>query len=292
MPAGTRIRGNNAFGITTDNPLTIGATTLNSGQLGTLPAVSGNHAVLTLDPLRQFGEPEIVVVTAHGAGATSATITRGAYSTSARAHPVGTTWVHAPINEDVISILTSGTRPADPYRGEMIFETDTNRYVGRSTSDAWQQVGLFFDPPACRVFHNANQSIADNTTTTLAFNSERFDTDNMHDTVMSNSRITFNTAGIYLVTLNVQLEVTNDITLFNSVIRLNGSTLIAGQLVGTNTQVNENMYQTVSTVYKFAATDFVEARVRHDNVTNTARNIFAVGNFSPEFSAIWIGRGN
>lgn len=135
MPAGARIRGNNAFGITTDNPLTIGATTLNSGQLGLLPAVSSAHAVLTLDPLRQFGNPEIVVVTAHGAGATSATIVRGQYGTSARAHPVGTTWVHAPINEDVISIVTSASRPTNPYPGEFIFETDTNKLVGHGGTD-------------------------------------------------------------------------------------------------------------------------------------------------------------
>ena len=130
MPAGPRIRGNNAYGLTTDNPLAIGATTLNSAQLALLPAVSSAHAVITLDPLRQFGNPEIVVVTAHAGGATAATIVRGQYGTSARAHPVNTTWVHAPINEDVITIATSGTRPTNPYPGQYIHETDTNKLVG------------------------------------------------------------------------------------------------------------------------------------------------------------------
>ena len=139
MPVGTRVRGNNAQGTTTDNPLAIGATTINSAGLANLPVVTaGNHAVIILDPLRAAGAPEIVLVTAHTAAATSATITRGAYGTTARAHNSGTLWVHAPTIDDVVQILTSGTRPSDPYRGQLIFETDTNSFVARDTSDAWQ----------------------------------------------------------------------------------------------------------------------------------------------------------
>lgn len=130
MPTGSRIRANNVFGVTTDNPLTVGSATFNSAGLANLPVVSGNHAVVTLDPLRQYGEPEIVIITTHTAVATVATITRGAYGTTARAHPVNTVWVHAPITEDVISIVTSGTRPSNPYEGQFIFETDTNKLVG------------------------------------------------------------------------------------------------------------------------------------------------------------------
>lgn len=138
MPTGARIRTDNVFGTTTDNPLTIGATTMNSAGLANLAAVSSNHAIIILDPLRAAGAPEIVVVTAHTASATSATITRGAYGSTARQHASGTLWVHAPTREDFIQILTSSTRPSDPYRGQLIFETDTNRFVGRDTSDAWQ----------------------------------------------------------------------------------------------------------------------------------------------------------
>lgn len=130
MPPGSRIRANNVYGTITDNPLASGATTFNSGQLPLLPAVTGNHAVLTLDPLRQFGEPEIIIVTAHTALATVATITRGAYGTVARAHPQGTFWAHAPIDEDVTEIVTSSTRPTDPYEGQPIYETDTDSYKG------------------------------------------------------------------------------------------------------------------------------------------------------------------
>jgi hypothetical protein len=139
MPAGSRIRANNVWGLTTDNPLLAGALLFNSGQLALLPAVVGNHAIVTLDPLRQFGEPEIIIVTAHTAAATVATITRGAYGTTPRAHPQGTFWSHALVTEDVISVVTSSTHPTDPYESQLIFETDTDYYMGYSGS-AWENV--------------------------------------------------------------------------------------------------------------------------------------------------------
>lgn len=135
--AGSRIRENNVRGTTTDNPLTNSATTVNSAGLANLPAVSGNHAVLVLDPLRAAGAPEIVIVTAHTASATSATITRGAYGTTARQHASGTLWVHAPTIDDVIRIVTSSTRPADQYKGQLIHETDTDYYMGHNGT-AWE----------------------------------------------------------------------------------------------------------------------------------------------------------
>lgn len=138
MPSGPRIRTDNVFGTTTDNPLTNVATTMNSAGLANLAAVSSAHAIIVLDPQRTAGAPEMVVVTAHTAAATSATITRGAYGTAARQHAAGTLWVHAPTIEDAIRIVTSSTRPSDPYRGQLIFETDTNSFVARDTSDTWQ----------------------------------------------------------------------------------------------------------------------------------------------------------
>lgn len=140
MPANPRVRNNGVFGTTTDNPLTAVAVTFNSAGLANLEVIASEHAVVTLDPLRQFGNPEIVIITVHTAAATVATITRAAYGTVARSHPLGTLWVHAAVDEDFTEIVTSSTRPTDPYRGQMIFETDTDRYVGRSIADVWQTI--------------------------------------------------------------------------------------------------------------------------------------------------------
>lgn len=134
MPSGPRIRANNVFGITTDNPLSAVATSFNSASLFLLPVVSSAHAIIVLDPKRVNGEPEIVVVTAHTALATSATISRAAYGTTARSHPVGTQWAHVVVTDDVVPIVTSSTRPSDPYEGQYIYETDTHRPAHRDNT--------------------------------------------------------------------------------------------------------------------------------------------------------------
>lgn len=84
-------------GTISDNPLTVGATTLNSAGLSSLAAVvAPNIAAIVLDPAGIAGAPEIVWVTAHTAAATSATIVRAKEGTAARQHAVGIPWVHGP----------------------------------------------------------------------------------------------------------------------------------------------------------------------------------------------------
>lgn len=109
----TRVRTNNVFGTTTDNPLTAGATTMNSAGLANLAAVSSAEAIIVLDPNRVSGAPEIVVVTAHTGSATSATIQRGQFGTSAREHAQGTEWVHGPITTNATSYATAADDQGD-----------------------------------------------------------------------------------------------------------------------------------------------------------------------------------
>lgn len=93
-----RIRTNFVKGTILDDPLISGATTLTSVGLADLPEIAGDdYAVLVIDP---DGTPEIVYVTAHTAGATTATILRGQEGTSASEHALNTTWVHGPTAED------------------------------------------------------------------------------------------------------------------------------------------------------------------------------------------------
>lgn len=126
---GKRLRANDAFGSISDNPLTAGSATFNSTQLVYIPVVSGDHLVITLDPLRQFGDPEIVVVTNHSGAATVATVTRGAYGTTPRSHPQGTIWVHAAVDEDFMGVVNFGSKPSNPYTGQAVFEYDTKKLV-------------------------------------------------------------------------------------------------------------------------------------------------------------------
>lgn len=110
----SRIRTDNVFGTTTDNPLTNVATTMNSAGLANLAAVTApDEAIIILDPNRLTGAPEIVVVTAHTGSATSATIVRGQFGTAARQHALGTEWVHGPIAGNTAAFTTAANDQGD-----------------------------------------------------------------------------------------------------------------------------------------------------------------------------------
>lgn len=157
--------------------------------------------------------------------------------------------------------------------------------------DVRDNVGFLANPPACRVYHNSNQSVNDNTLTLVAFNSERYDTNAMHDPVTNNGRITINTAGLYIVTFNGRFPAAADYEVADCHLRLNGSTYIANNSGGRSKAASADLLFGLTTVYKFAAADYIEIQVHQDNTANTARNLEAQGNYSPEFSATWIGLG-
>jgi len=147
------------------------------------------------------------------------------------------------------------------------------------------------NPPACRVYHNTTQSATSGAALYLAFNSERFDTDTMHDTVTNNSRITFKTAGVYVVNGVVELAGDTDYTDLQVFIEMNGTTTIGFHRdlnPGTNTNVR---LWTITTIYKFAVNDYVRLGIVQTNTSGGANNVNATGNRSPEFSAVWVGLG-
>ncbi len=277
------------YGVIGDNPLTAASSTFNSVSLPLLPVVASAHAVIVFDPKRVHGDPEIVVVTIHTAASTVATILRGQYGTSPRLHPQGTAWAHVPIDEDFTEIATSTTRPTDPYRGQLVFDYDTNRYTGRSTTDTWQQMGLFFDPPACRVFRSTNQSIPNITWTALIFDNEAYDTNGMHDNAITPTRITINTPGLYLLTSTVIFAPAtgNRLTGFRKN-NLSPTDPTEGFAAGTGNASNEAGF-TLTQVVKAIAGDYWEVMVWQGSGGALNASVIDGG---LTFTATWIGRGN
>lgn len=158
-------------------------------------------------------------------------------------------------------------------------------------TDLVDNVGFLANPPACRVYHNTTQSISDATETTVSFNSERWDTAAMHDTATNNSRITISTAGLYVVTCNLQMATAADYGIIRAHFRLNGTTYIAITDIQQTVAASVAPCVALTTVYKFVANDYVEVRIYQDNTANAARNLLSTANFSPEFAATWIGLG-
>lgn len=99
--ANNRLRGNFLSGTVADNPLLVGATTLNSAALATVPVVAnGDYLPITFDPAGINGAPEIAYITAHTSAAATATIQRAREGTGARQHATGVTWINSPTTED------------------------------------------------------------------------------------------------------------------------------------------------------------------------------------------------
>lgn len=77
------------------------ATSLASTELaGLAEVVSPDYLMVVLDPLGGAGAPEVVKVTAHSAGATTATVVRAQEGSAARPHLAGVTWRHTPTATD------------------------------------------------------------------------------------------------------------------------------------------------------------------------------------------------
>jgi hypothetical protein len=103
-------------------------TTMQSAELASLPVVlAPDTLTIVLDPEGAGGTPEVVVVTDHASGSTSATITRqqevGSGGSAVRSHAINTKWVHA-------------ITPLDHDHGNLdgLGDDDHPQYVNRSTA--------------------------------------------------------------------------------------------------------------------------------------------------------------
>lgn len=138
--------------------------------------------------------------------------------------------------------------------------------------------------PAARVYHSVNQSIANATYTALAFNSERFDTDAMHDPTTNNSRLTAKTAGKYLVLGHFAYSANSTGFRF-AALRVNGGSYYAeitySAQAGTQTEV------LVVTLLDLALNDYVELIAYQSS--GGSLNVETIGNTSPEFSLVRVG---
>lgn len=140
--------------------------------------------------------------------------------------------------------------------------------------------------PSARVYNNASISIPNNTVTALTFNSERWDTDNIHSTTTNTGRLTCVTAGIYHIYGTVQFA-GNATGIRSLIIRLNGTTYLASNLSIASSAINEIA---ISTGYSLSATDYVELLVYQNS--GAARNVNSVGNYSPEFGMTYLGKAS
>lgn len=141
-----------------------------------------------------------------------------------------------------------------------------------------------FSPPMVRVYNAGALTIGTGGVgLALPYDSERFDTHNMHDTTTNTSRLTCKTAGLYLLCGGLTFAA-NSTGRRRVYIRLNGSTTLAA-----HEQNASPIYETfldITTLYKLVVGDYVEI-VGYQDSGSSLSVIFA--NYSPEFMAVWLG---
>ncbi len=134
-----------------------------------------------------------------------------------------------------------------------------------------------------RVYNSVAQAIPTGTPTAVTFDTERYDTDTIHEGVTNPSRLTCRTAGKYLIGIALQLDNLIANKHFCVILKLNGTTEICAR---TRYNVGaEPPYLGMNAVYDLAVTDYVETIVDHDNGND--RNILSVAAKTPEF---WMQR--
>jgi hypothetical protein len=194
-------------------------------------------------------------------------------------------WQEAELYDGVVDITTFGlirdgtwhwktltfTLSASPTQLRVVFH---NNWGGASDTDdvfyvdgailvegdscpAFSPKPTDFYTPGALVYHSTSQSIPDCTYTILSFDSEKYDTDSIHDTVTNNSRLTCKTAGKYYIWGTVCFA--GNSTGYRSMyIGLNGydvSNFIA--VVENNNIGTNNLDLHVSVVWPLAVNDYV-----------------------------------
>ncbi len=128
-----------------------------------------------------------------------------------------------------------------------------------------------------RVYHSINQVIPSGTTTVLTFNSERWDDNSYHDSSINPSRITLTTPGRYHVMANLCWN--GPYYKISTIhFRVNGT-----QLIGRDQREIDpgNSCYTLSTIWSFAAGDYVEIIVSQSSGVNQL--VWYGPAYTPEF---------
>lgn len=155
-----------------------------------------------------------------------------------------------------LSLETDGTPNGDQSLLNLAAGTNitlTDNGTGTVTIDA----GGGSTDISCRVYQTGTSALT-GSWVTCAFAAEDFDTDTMHDNSTNNSRITFTTAGKYCVGGVINIDGANGTDNIGTRVRLNGSTVIVQSKVGASGALSAPQGVSVSTIYNFSASDYVE----------------------------------
>lgn len=185
----------------------------------------------------------------------------------------------AAVNETSFKNAATGSAPKILVTGG-----DTNidiDIVPKGTGKA--KFGGIYVQSGAKVYHNTTQSIPDTTETTVAFNSEVYDTESYHDNSTNNSRLTIPVTGRYKVGCLFTFASwdTSTARRLYAAFRVNGST--SHRFIDFTLTASAPAWS-AEIPLNLTAANYVELRVSQN--TTASRNISA----NEAFTAFWITR--
>jgi len=213
--------------------------------------------------------------------------TSGALTASANASPV--TIIDRPDNTNYVAIgfkiggvskFGIGVHSAEP-----VLNITDGVFTDKASFNATTG-NVNIQTPGARAYHSITQS---HTTSgawqSLALDSERYDTDTIHDTVTNNSRLTCKTAGKYLIIGNIRFAV--NATGSRGVRAYLNNTTVVGEHVEVVASAGTVTVLHISTIYDLAVNDYVE--LQGFQSSGGALNMEQAANYAPEFMIQKIG---
>lgn len=191
----------------------------------------------------------------------------------------------------VLPAVTTGP-PSDasfqrpPITGTRCLDTTNSELYVRVGPDDWRSTEIDGGIRHAIVHRSTTQNISNNTVTTITFDVEDADTDDMFTGPSSN--VTIRTKGLYLIVGQVSWALAASATTrLVTGIYLNGTTTIAtDERVGSTT---EGEGQNVSIVVPLEANNFISLVVYQTNAGAASRTV-ATSNYWPRLSVTRIGR--
>lgn len=161
--------------------------------------------------------------------------------------------------------------PADPQEAIRLAEYTAN-------------IAPYLYNECCRAYHSADQFTVTGVWKALDFNSERWDTDNMHDLVVNNWRITCQTAGKYIVSVRVRWE-QNAVGNRQLVLYINNAVVAGRSIVEAINGLATD--DGLTSTCDLGVGDYVNVNVWQDS--GGGLNILSKLAYSPEFMAQRVG---
>jgi hypothetical protein len=161
--------------------------------------------------------------------------------------------------------------------GSVLTASDYNKAVENSNN--------YRVPPMVKCVRSGNDT-GYTTEKSVPWNgTDEYDTEDpgMHDPAADNTRITFRTAGIYIVTFAIRMTFTGSPTFLDALIRLNGTTNIGEDF---RTSTSSAYAAMISATLNASVGDFVEARCQASSASTATITDLS----NSYFSAHWLGQ--